>query len=456
MKSYRERSRTRFRYRPLCVRIVFLTLEDPRARVKGSRDPLGVQPIWSAFGRRIVANLTTVTNSLRGFTVLLLGRYLGELLLREGRIEEEDVVDVFLRVEQVCGYARYFAIANELGRAGRILGIERVKRRISEGAASVSIGVAPGATILSDQKTYGLWGLFSVSARVSKLLPDGPVGLSREARDFVQSHYLQDRSQLLVDLQRLARGEGKLRLDPSHRVLSALGAILGERPSAVEQQFYREYLCDGEHCGHLPNGRQARFRRLLESHSELRQSISRDELLSIKNASRAIDPRLAKRIGHILALEALLAPCDVIFGFLRTRHGQLPSKVALKLGERWGRGVPNLDPEEFAGIRGEIAAVVGEEITEQMAGVQTALSCGQYQKAITHLLAWNRLVMMHRSAAPWVRLNDCGALDVRYPGIERELPTGSAMSSLWRNSYFIDALKDLVDQTALTPSNLAP
>ena len=29
----------------------FLTLEDPNAKIKGSRDPLGVQPIWAAFGR---------------------------------------------------------------------------------------------------------------------------------------------------------------------------------------------------------------------------------------------------------------------------------------------------------------------------------------------------------------------------------------------------------------------
>ena len=170
---------------------MFLTLEDPRARVKGSRDPLGVQPVWSAFGRKIVANLTTVTDSLRGFTVLLLGRYFGERLLREGKIEEEDVIDVFLRLEQVCGYARCLAPEDDRGQADRILGIERINRRISEGASSVKIGTTADAAILSDQKTYGLWGLFSGSARESKLLPpDGPVGLSPEASEFVENHYL--------------------------------------------------------------------------------------------------------------------------------------------------------------------------------------------------------------------------------------------------------------------------
>ena len=57
---------------------MFLTLEDPNAKIKGSWDPLGAQPIWAAFGRHVVTNLTMQTNSARGFTILLLARYLTE------------------------------------------------------------------------------------------------------------------------------------------------------------------------------------------------------------------------------------------------------------------------------------------------------------------------------------------------------------------------------------------
>ena len=433
---------------------MFLTLEDPRARLKGSRDPLGVQPIWSAFGRHIVANLTTVTDSLRGFTVLLLGRYFGERFLREGKIEEEDVVDVFLRVEQVCGYARCLVLEDDVGQAGRILGIERIRRRISEGASSARIDTTADAAILSDQKTYGLWGLFSVSARVSKLLPDGPIGLSPEASELIEGHYLPRLSPVLDRLEGLAGG-GTLNLKPPSPILSALGGILGGRLSATEGQFYRQFLCDGERCDRLARGRQATFRRLLESHSDLHQGINRDELVSIRKAARSMDPGLAQAIDRILMLEALLAPCDVVFGFLQTRHGQSPAEVAATLGERWGGSVPHLDPAGFTEIRGEIAGLVGEDITEHMAEVHAALSLGKYEEAIRHLLCWNRLVMMSRSAAPWVRLDDRDALDVRYGGHERKLPTAEAMSSLWRNSYFIDALKALVAQTAETSTGQA-
>jgi hypothetical protein len=49
----------------------FLTDLDERAEVKGSKDPLGLVPIWSKFGREVVGNLTTVTGSVRNFTTLL-------------------------------------------------------------------------------------------------------------------------------------------------------------------------------------------------------------------------------------------------------------------------------------------------------------------------------------------------------------------------------------------------
>ena len=56
----------------------FLTSIDPRAAIKGSRDPLGIQSIWTRMGRRVVGNLTTITTSTRDFTTTLLGYWLAE------------------------------------------------------------------------------------------------------------------------------------------------------------------------------------------------------------------------------------------------------------------------------------------------------------------------------------------------------------------------------------------
>ena len=144
---------------------------------------------------------------------------------------------------------------------------------------------------------------------------------------------------------------------------------------------------------------QLHFRRLLEQHTNLHRNITRKELVAIKRVARGSDPELDRRIGRILTLEALLAPCDVIFGLLQTQHGQIPARIAESLRERWGERVPFLDTAEFAEIRDEIISLVGADITVHMARTYDGLLRGDYETAIGQLLEWNRLVMTHRSAA---------------------------------------------------------
>src|SRR4051794_30905408 len=113
----------------------FLTDLDPNVDVKGSRDPLGFQPIWTALGRRLVAHLTTVTTSLRGFSVLLLGLEFAERVLEaksgsDHDAREKERLACFLRFEQLAAYARY--VTHE---TTDIRGFRRVKRRLQEGGS---------------------------------------------------------------------------------------------------------------------------------------------------------------------------------------------------------------------------------------------------------------------------------------------------------------------------------
>ena len=51
-----------------------------------------------------------------------------------------------------------------------------------------------------------------------------------------------------------------------------------------------------------------------------------------------------------------------------------------------------------------------------------------------------------RKSAPWARLGEGGRLDVRYRGAEQLLPDGDELATLWRNSYFVDALEAVTRQ----------
>src|SRR5687768_3434601 len=110
----------------------FLTAFDSRAAVKGSRDPLGIQPVWTRLGRQVIGNLTTVSNSVPDFAVLLLGFHFVESLA--GRRGSELDLATFLKWEQLAGYAR----GNNNSQAS-FRGTERVRQRLNSGGP-LSIG----------------------------------------------------------------------------------------------------------------------------------------------------------------------------------------------------------------------------------------------------------------------------------------------------------------------------
>lgn len=136
----------------------FFTLLDDSTRPLGSRDPLGVEYVWSTVGRELVGNLTTITSHLDNFVFSLLGYHLCRDVVR-GIADW----DLFQRFEQLTSRAR---IAN--GLTG-VLGVERISRSSS---APVVLGTSRAAMILSNQRQAGLWGLYTTALVGAKLLHD--------------------------------------------------------------------------------------------------------------------------------------------------------------------------------------------------------------------------------------------------------------------------------------------
>ena len=420
----------------------FLTLEDPNAKIKGSRDPLAAQPIWAAFGRHVVTNLTTQSTSVRGFTTLLLGRYFAAELVDKGMANREDALDVFLRMEQISAYVRH--VAHEV--EGEIRGIERVRRTVDETRGRVPIHADRRGWILSDQKVYGLWGLYSVSARTSGLIPEGDLDVTEETRTFLKRNYIDRLDGAERPLLRLLTRGGTLDTRKKDQVFSALADMLTPAFSKDEVDFYGRLLRDGSEVSGGSPARQGRFRTLLERETVLDEPVGRAELLGLVKASARVDEELAGRLERIAHLEALLAPAEALFQHILARHGQSVEDVASVISGHWGPRVPNLDRTAFAGLIAEIRARSNPAIARAMDACHEALASGDYASAIRSLLDWNRVVMETRGAAPWVRLGDRRRLDVRYRGIEPRLPDRDELSELWRNSYFIDALKLMTRQ----------
>ena len=125
----------------------FFTLLDDSLRPKGSRDPLGIEMVWSQVGRQLVGNLTTVTGHLDNFVLALLG-----FRLAQAEPDEAPRWPVFQRFEQLAARARKLR-----GHQG-ILG-DRLARLDCRGP--VPLGEGRPAAILQDAARSGLWGLYA-------------------------------------------------------------------------------------------------------------------------------------------------------------------------------------------------------------------------------------------------------------------------------------------------------
>ncbi|MBI5764267.1 MAG: hypothetical protein HZA51_12165 [Planctomycetes bacterium] len=419
---------------------MFLTLEDPRAKIQGSRDPLGVQPLWSAFGRHVVTNLTTQSTSIRGFTTLLLGRYFGHRLIEERKAGEEDALAIFLRTEQACAYARFICLAEP----GEIRGIERVSVASKNSEGTIKIGNDFESWIMSDQKTYGLWGLYSVPARVSGLIPDGTLGVAPRAMELIEEHYLPILKEILPRLLNLLLHGGTLSARKNDSILKVLSKILGPL-NAAEHAFYASALRDSNAClDQTAAARQKLLASLLQANEMLDTDLGREEILAIAKHVHHHDPELGRYLRRIVAMEAFLAPAESFFEYLQYQHNQSISKIAGKVAKNWGRP-PHMSIDDFKELLAEIESVVGPDLASLMSKTYRTLDESRFKSAIHDLLDWNRLVMHKRRAAPWILHTD-GRLEVRYRGAEQSMTGSEGWGDLWRNSYFLPSLQTVARQ----------
>lgn len=425
----------------------FLTELDSRAAVKGSRDPLGIQPLWSRLGREVVGNLTTVSNSVPDFAVLLLGFHFIEVIA-ETQGNERDLA-TFLKWEQLAAYAR--------GHNGdfQFRGTERVAQRLHDGG-SWPIGPDRDAQILSDQKTYGLWGLYTVPAKSSGLIGGEPTRLTAAARDIV-------RSELLPQIDRMApRGSKHIgaclsaprytlnpRKQADAQVLKAVGTTV-IKPGSRTRDLFRDSLLHGGPSAMATHDRQRVLAALMvETLAEPQWHLTPKtvEQLAMRAGKYGdVGQSLADRLMRIRTAESVLAPAAALFQYLLGCDGQQVDQVAKRLSEHWGQAfqqtIPRTDVDAWTI---EMAAWGGPgEMPARWRALAEALHAANYADAIALLLGQNEDVMQSRAAAaPWIRVAN-GKLDVRFKDdAAGRLPDLAQLPHLWRHPYFLLSLRDV-------------
>lgn len=429
----------------------FLTAADTeRLNIRGSRDPLGLVPIWGDFGRKVVENLTTASNSARGFTTLLLGLYFAERV-SAGKPDRESVrLAAFLKFEQLAGFARF--IRND---DSGMRGITQIKKRVSNGEARrIRIGAAQELQILSNQKTYGLWGLYITPAVDSGWVVPKDLALTPIARELVEDEYLpvlrrngKDEAATIETI--LEKAASEVQPNERHKALfDALGEILTPNFRKVEREFYHEHLILGGKNASR-RGWQPRFAELMESCLPKGGEFGHVSLTKvIEAADRKSDEPLRDQLVRIRDLEGLLVASANLFGFLQHRDRAKVADVEAELGKAWGKGLRHIRHVEIAAMGPDLSRILGDQKAgERLVALAAALRAGRWDESIELTLAHNAFVMSSRNGSqPWIQCSG-EKLDVRYrDDAHPALLQPHDLAATWRSTFYLNPLKAVSDQ----------
>jgi hypothetical protein len=419
----------------------FLTDLDPRAAVKGSRDPLGIQAIWTRFGRHVIGNLSNASSSVRDFTILILGYHFATQVADTAGPGTE--LATFLKWEQLASYAR--AHVNE---DWGFRGTERVRRNLDESVVTLSAETTH--QILSSQKAYGIWGLYSVPGRASGLLGGQPARLTPSARELVECTYLEAIAHTgLTDAKRLvellSRDQVKLDLRRSadQGILKVVASLVKTDVGAAERSFYREHLLFGG-----PNdsteGRQRQLAELIEP--KLAGGAfpwnPTTVIAFAKDAERRGEhwQSLGFHLRRIEAAERILAPASELFTYLLGCDGVTIAEITKRMRqeESWGRAVTTISQSAFADLKAEFGNR-DDQAGRRWIEIADSMSAGEYGPLITLLVEQNKCVMHSRGGAAWIE-EEKGTLKVRVSEERGHLPRREDLPDLWRFPYFLNSL----------------
>lgn len=419
----------------------FLTELDSRAAIKGSRDPLGTQSIWTRFGRHLVGNLTTVSSSVLDFKVLLLGCWFAEQLSDE--LGSESELATFLKWEQLAAYVR-----GEWNGDWSFRGTERARKNLSDGTR-VTLSDKAEHQILGNQKIYGLWGLYTMPARSSGLLEVDRTRLTDTAREFVESQYVSELEK--------AAGKGASKIlgflrkpsctldvakDGRVSALEPISRILVRRFRKTERNFYRDSLLFGG-----PDDRTGGCQRLL---AELFQDATYDRdfrwspgfIRQIEKQARRHGDKgaeVASRLQRIRVCESVLAPSSFAFGHLLGMDSMTLESAVDRLKKNWGAGVPGIDPAAFGELCPEIE-LTGAGAGARWVAIADALGSGAYSRVVKLLVEVNGQVMASRGGAPWIDVSN-DRLHVRFRDERVLLPDRRDLPNVWLFPYFLESLR---------------
>ena len=349
------------------------------------------------------------------------------------------VQDLFLKYEQLAAYLRH------RGGDDGIMGITRVRRRLeaTEGApVEITLGLGTEQQILSDQASYGLWGLYSTALRDTGLV-DGddrePTETGRAIAEEIRKHF-----DLWKWMDEVLLRRNRITVEDLEKHASAF--VTAIRHKSVQTQLKRALM-----TGNVTHPLQ---KVLWEVTQKIDLANIRDRDFSgyiqeVKNRLRSESPghaNLSTSLQDILGIERLLVAANNLFHYCRRNDGERFESVIAKIRKR-GYSYAHLpSPKDVPLINGRHGR------DRVLLEILRALHDGNHGQALRLILLRNREVMKQRGGAPWVEIEDGDSLRVRVKSERAELRDQAYIETNWDYDYFLGSFLQIAKETTTTPA----
>ena len=407
--------------------MAYLSLLDERLKPKGSRDPMGFEQVWTKFGRQVVGNLTTITNSLENFAAALLGFHWANELNQE--VNENDrhgvISATFLKYEQLSAYLRY------QGDSRSIMGITRVKGRMDDKSlTNFNLGTTSRETILSDQVGYGLWGFYSSASRDSGLIHGNERELTEKGLQIAQLIESKlDKPRLIKLIQRAAVER------------SDIEELSAQYLATINDQEVASQVILALMQGDLnaTNGSNLQYELWQKTQKLVRQqgieSLVNNNLGDFfgKLKSLGLSDGLNHKLDDIAEVERVLVALNHVFHYCRTNDGKHIDDINQNLLEQNYRfehlpaQLPSLDVHNKDKIQDALNSLREHDF-----------------KSVIHKVAeLNKKVMRDRQGAPWIEVDGKKVIKVRMKLEKFKLFKQFDLLEHWDYDYFIGSFLDI-------------
>jgi len=391
--------------------IYYLTKPDPNYKLKGSRDPLGLQTVWKETAQQLIKYLSTVSISLMDFQTLCYTWF-----FQNKKREKEFEVDLnfFLRFEQACAYARYRLDSNK-----SFNGKDRVTKRFPNFEKDDAFLLGNEYGLLSNQRNYGIWGKYIRPFRDMKMMEDP---------EFYQIYH--EKLQHLANGREIKRIVQKIEenemLSLTISEIEELQSLFTER-TEKETMLYREHILkikenhlQNELYGILINHRNFNYNSLFELTSFLKEN--------------SVNQQFINAVNEIEHTEKLICPLNRLFRYLQLKPYGWSKNGSTESGISNDLFVQKLtSPSEYNYI-------VAKEVKKELHQIFDE----DRWKMIVKLVQRNTKVAEARKSIPWMTIeNDELKINSQDGGFYEEANDGYLEGVTYDNYYLLTTYLNL-------------